>query len=280
MFYCRSCRKDRPAADFNLPFRKKSGLPTNCHLHYCVHEKLIPNCRECGNGKKFCAHGKFKWTCGVCSPRADILHTIRSRYHHVWRKAGGPAGGGGARHLGCSFVEFTAHIERQFSPGMTWENHGEVWEIDHIIPLGGKIDGVPPSLAQVVDRMHWSNVRPLWKVDNRKKGARMPAPEVINQTLSQEFQEIPLEDDVWVPTERDLELENVLIEEDLLFSRGLEWGWILGKTRGEELSELEEEECLYVERSLANGGRLEFWIHGVSLGIGRAFRPARLSASF
>jgi len=36
--------------------------------------------------------------------------------------------------LGCSIIEFKQHLEQQFKPEMTWLNHGEIWEIDHIKP--------------------------------------------------------------------------------------------------------------------------------------------------
>jgi len=37
--------------------------------------------------------------------------------------------------LGCSLDFLRAYLERQFKRGMTWENHGNAWHIDHIIPL-------------------------------------------------------------------------------------------------------------------------------------------------
>jgi hypothetical protein len=33
--------------------------------------------------------------------------------------------------IGCSVPEFLLWMEKQFLPGMTWENHGPVWHIDH-----------------------------------------------------------------------------------------------------------------------------------------------------
>ena len=40
--------------------------------------------------------------------------------------------------LGCTMEFMNAHIEKQFKPGMTWDNQGKGdggWEIDHIIPF-------------------------------------------------------------------------------------------------------------------------------------------------
>lgn len=34
--------------------------------------------------------------------------------------------------LGYSVAEFREHIEPQFHDGMTWENCGSYWELDHI----------------------------------------------------------------------------------------------------------------------------------------------------
>lgn len=36
--------------------------------------------------------------------------------------------------IGCSALELRIHLEKQFTGGMTWHNHGRVWFIDHILP--------------------------------------------------------------------------------------------------------------------------------------------------
>lgn len=36
--------------------------------------------------------------------------------------------------VGCSLVDFRIYIETRFEPGMTWENYGRVWHVDHIMP--------------------------------------------------------------------------------------------------------------------------------------------------
>ena len=38
--------------------------------------------------------------------------------------------------LGCNITQFIKHLESQFKPGMTWENYGKVWHVDHEKLLG------------------------------------------------------------------------------------------------------------------------------------------------
>jgi hypothetical protein len=37
--------------------------------------------------------------------------------------------------LGCTIEQLKQYLETQFKPEMNWENHGIIWEIDHIIPV-------------------------------------------------------------------------------------------------------------------------------------------------
>jgi len=76
--------------------------------------------------------------------------------------------------LGCNAEEFIAHIERQFEEGMGWHNRSE-WHFDHIIPLSSA-----KSKDEMIILGHHSNVRPLWALDNFRKGCRMPQPECAN----------------------------------------------------------------------------------------------------
>jgi hypothetical protein len=69
-------------------------------------------------------------------------------------------------YLGCNYDEARRHIEAQFRDGMTWENHGTVWEIDHIRPLASfdLLDDAQKRAA-----MHFSNLQPLFVQENRAK---------------------------------------------------------------------------------------------------------------
>jgi hypothetical protein len=68
--------------------------------------------------------------------------------------------------LGCSIKQARLHIEAQFKDGMTWENHGHYWHVDHIKPLA-KFD-----LTKQDDRIaacHYTNLQPLLAIENLKK---------------------------------------------------------------------------------------------------------------
>jgi hypothetical protein len=72
--------------------------------------------------------------------------------------------------VGCSIDFLRLHIESQFKPGMTWENHGPFgWHIDHIRPLCSFDLTKPEELAAA---LHYTNLQPLWAQDNQRKGGR------------------------------------------------------------------------------------------------------------
>ena len=71
--------------------------------------------------------------------------------------------------LGYTRAELTTHIEKQFTKGMSWDNHG-VWHIDHIVSISQFIkEGVTdPKIINAL-----SNLKPIWAKDNLKKNAKL-----------------------------------------------------------------------------------------------------------
>ena len=71
--------------------------------------------------------------------------------------------------IGCDWHDLKSHIEDQFIDGMSWTNRRQ-WHIDHIVPLASA--NTPDDIVRL---NHYTNLRPLWALDNLKKGARMPS---------------------------------------------------------------------------------------------------------
>lgn len=69
--------------------------------------------------------------------------------------------------VGCSPDELKEHIQSKFIEGMCWENHGE-WHIDHVVPLASA-----KTEDEIYKLNHYSNLQPLWKIDNLKKSNKL-----------------------------------------------------------------------------------------------------------
>lgn len=93
-----------------------------------------------------------------------ILTNIRSRISSALRA--GSKGLTTVEILGCDWPSFREWIQKQFLPGMSWENYGAAWHIDHIRPCASFF--LENELQQRLC-FHHSNLRPLWKQDNLKK---------------------------------------------------------------------------------------------------------------
>ena len=72
--------------------------------------------------------------------------------------------------VGCTMSELKLHIEKQFKDGMSWELFHAI-DIDHIIPCAS-FDLTDPE--QQKKCFHYTNLQPLWREDNKKKGDYVP----------------------------------------------------------------------------------------------------------
>ena len=71
--------------------------------------------------------------------------------------------------VGCAPIFLKEHLEKQFTDGMSWENHGLYgWHIDHIIPLSSA-----KTEEEIYELCHYTNLQPLWAEDNLKKGVKI-----------------------------------------------------------------------------------------------------------
>jgi hypothetical protein len=76
--------------------------------------------------------------------------------------------------LGVEIEDFKKYIESLWLPGMNWGNYGvwkkkgpPKWNLDHIKPCASFNLSDP---EQQKECFHYSNIRPLWGIDNIKKG--------------------------------------------------------------------------------------------------------------
>lgn len=71
--------------------------------------------------------------------------------------------------FGCSREFFKKYIEAQFAGDMNWENWGDYWQLDHIIPLA-----CAETVSEILMLDHYTNLRPLPSRQNAIKNDTLP----------------------------------------------------------------------------------------------------------
>jgi hypothetical protein len=95
-----------------------------------------------------------------------IVMNLRARLTNLLRTSIGDCFG----LVGCSYDEFTKHIENQFKEGMTWNNYGkDGWVIDHIRPCSSFDLTIK---EQQKECFYYTNLQPLWWFENASKGSK------------------------------------------------------------------------------------------------------------
>jgi len=130
----------------------------------------------------------------VTDDRKKMIRTVRSRVAVAVRSSirkGRPVTERGAmRYLGCSIVDFMAHLESQFAPDMGWHNFGKQgWHIDHVFPVVAADLSDPAQLRAV---FNWRNCRPAWGHDNYRKGRTVSdEARALFEELADDFRRTP-----------------------------------------------------------------------------------------
>lgn len=189
---CWDCGEWKPLDGFYNHRGKKDGKQTHCKA--CIKEDSFRN-REiklarslkwnAENKERKSAYdkaryvknkGKFiRYQRGYKKGRYDndlgfrIQTLLRGRVLLCVRKVKGRKDSSSSQLLGCTTSELRAYLGAQFKPGMTWENYGRVWHIDHKRPCSW-FDLTDPVQQRLC--FHYTNLQPLFVKENLSKGNR------------------------------------------------------------------------------------------------------------
>ena len=101
-------------------------------------------------------------------PLNKLKNNMRNRINGALASAGHYKKNSTQEIIGCDWYEFKAHIERQFTKGMSWERMGSEIHIDHICPMASA-----KTEEDVLALNHFTNLRPLWASENLQKSAKI-----------------------------------------------------------------------------------------------------------
>lgn len=102
-------------------------------------------------------------------PVFRAIYNIRNRLKKFFKSKGFKKRTKTINMIGCSLIELKCYLLSKFVVGMTWDNYGKIWHIDHIIPLSSS-----NTLEEIEKLSHYTNLQPLFAEDNSKKGAKPP----------------------------------------------------------------------------------------------------------
>jgi hypothetical protein len=98
-----------------------------------------------------------------------MKHLMRNVILNSFKNKGFKKGGKAEDIIGCSYEFLLEHLESKFKDGMTWENRGVYgWHIDHIVPLSSA-----SNEDELIKLNHYTNLQPLWALDNLKKSNKI-----------------------------------------------------------------------------------------------------------
>lgn len=101
-------------------------------------------------------------------PLYRLERNLRASIRHAFRHNGWKSGSKLHALIGMEFEEYKSYIESQWTTGMNWFNYGQKsdqWVIEHQTPISsGKTE------EEVRNLFHWSNTKPMWQLDNVRKG--------------------------------------------------------------------------------------------------------------
>lgn len=77
--------------------------------------------------------------------------------------------------MGYTLAQLMRHLEKQFTPEMSWSNYGSYWHVDHKIPIAAFNFSTPRDLDF---QRCWalSNLQPLERITNIKKSDKVERP--------------------------------------------------------------------------------------------------------
>jgi len=175
---CSKCGIDKSTNRFSKDKNTKNGLRSwckdCCKVYRKIYNKLHKSKIYARQKKYNLAHkeeiavydNKYRKQRKKIDSNFKLIYNIRIRILQALKR--------NSKHtstvklLGCTIKELKVHLQKHFTPGMTWKNHSlKGWHIDHIRPCASFDLSQPKEQRKC---FHYSNLQPLWAIDNIKKG--------------------------------------------------------------------------------------------------------------
>ncbi len=176
---CNKCSVEKPALDF----RSKSRICRKCETDRLYvwrennKEQFLGLCKKYRDKDETKAKRNAYLREKYLDESVKIKHLYRCRIRGLLKAVGEKYEKDGLKGvekyeatLGCTFSTLRKWIEFNFKDGMTWENFGSKWHLDHVTPCAS-FDMTNKEHQSLC--FHWSNLQPLDGIENIKKSAKI-----------------------------------------------------------------------------------------------------------
>tara|TARA_Y100000310_G_scaffold44447_1_gene41503 strand:+ start:262 stop:813 length:552 start_codon:yes stop_codon:yes gene_type:complete len=177
---CSKCKVVKPFDGFSKSKRRKDGHNNECkechskyhkQYHQANKEKILERVKQY-NQKHKAERNKYKKNRYNNNSTYKLRHNVSDVIRHaLTRNAGGKDGESVMKYLPYTIERLKEHLENQFEPWMTWNNHGE-WHIDHIYPQS-KLPYDTMKHPNFLKVWALENLQPLESSENMSKGNKV-----------------------------------------------------------------------------------------------------------
>ncbi len=179
---CSHCKEEKSIDAFARNKNTKDGRQYSCRMcqnaivskWYKENSEIIRNKRKIrfnNDPEKVRAYFRAKARERLKNPQSRLGNNISRAIRHSIQD-----GAKSKRHwedlVGYTVAQLKKHLEKRFTDGMTWDNYGTLWEIDHKVPISVFNFEKP---GEIDFRLCWSlkNLQPMVAVENRSKQGRI-----------------------------------------------------------------------------------------------------------
>jgi hypothetical protein len=164
----------------DIPFEDKTGLMIKQSVIKINFDRLLNYGINISNPEPIATHPlnipALKGRPKMSPEKEGVVKACRTRLRRIFKSKGIGKQKHTREYIGCDYDFLVKWLSFNLQEGMTLENRGAVWHIDHVLPIS--TFDIEQDMNHVC--FHWVNLAPLTATENLSKGNRTQYEQVCN----------------------------------------------------------------------------------------------------
>jgi len=156
----------------DIPFEDKTGLMIKQSVIKINFDRLLNYGINTSKPESIATHPlnipALKRRTKMSPEKEGVIKACRTRLHRIFKNKGIGKQKHTREYIGCDYDFLMKWLSFNLQEGMTLENRGAIWHIDHVLPISTF------DIGQDMNHVcfHWVNLAPLTATENLSKGNR------------------------------------------------------------------------------------------------------------